>query len=218
MARLNIDRNKLDHPEHFDDEIREFKHSERYVPTALEQILFELSGHRCTICSAPWLEVHHIDELSEGGETSYENLIVLCPNCHTRVHQSGVPSKSELRHYKLKQEVAHELPILSRLSAREKEIISHVASLAPEDQVVFSEKFHQTIAASTHEQAVLECRKALGLIHLQESGMIGVEESLCVMLSDGAEVSVNLNIRFSGKGIKWLRYLQGTGRVPTTDS
>lgn len=83
MTRPLIDRQSLDHPEHFDDEIREYKSNARYKPTALEQLLFEMAGHRCTICDAPWLEINHITELAEGGKTEYDNLIVLCPNCHT---------------------------------------------------------------------------------------------------------------------------------------
>ncbi len=34
----------------------------------------------------PYLEVHHIDWLSKGGEDSTDNTVALCPNCHTRMH------------------------------------------------------------------------------------------------------------------------------------
>jgi 5-methylcytosine-specific restriction endonuclease McrA len=34
----------------------------------------------------PYLEVHHIVPLSEGGEDSIENVIALCPNCHRKRH------------------------------------------------------------------------------------------------------------------------------------
>jgi hypothetical protein len=34
----------------------------------------------------PFLEVHHIDYLSKGGEDRIENVIAICPNCHRRVH------------------------------------------------------------------------------------------------------------------------------------
>jgi 5-methylcytosine-specific restriction endonuclease McrA len=34
----------------------------------------------------PYLHVHHIQELSEGGEDAPENVACLCPNCHYRVH------------------------------------------------------------------------------------------------------------------------------------
>lgn len=34
----------------------------------------------------PFLEVHHINWLSRGGQDTIENTVALCPNCHRRVH------------------------------------------------------------------------------------------------------------------------------------
>ncbi|HDY7447493.1 TPA: HNH endonuclease [Vibrio vulnificus] len=34
----------------------------------------------------PYLEVHHIIPLSQGGLDSLENVISLCPNCHRKIH------------------------------------------------------------------------------------------------------------------------------------
>lgn len=34
----------------------------------------------------PYLEVHHIDWLSKGGQDTIENAIALCPNCHRKIH------------------------------------------------------------------------------------------------------------------------------------
>ena len=213
MAKIDLNRNKLDHPEHFDDEIREYRDSSRYVPTPLEQLLFELSGHRCTICSAPWMEIHHIEELSEGGNTEFDNLIVLCPNCHTRVHCEKTPTKTELKHYKLKQVIAYELPVISRLSTAEKELIIELAGLPSHDQITFSKAYSNTIKAPSQEHAVKTMREEVGLFHLQENGMITVEQGLCVTRSDGNSVAVILNVRFTGKGVKWIRYLQATDRL-----
>jgi hypothetical protein len=39
---------------------------------------------KCT--GLPYLEVHHIQPLSEGGSDSLENTVALCPNCHKRRH------------------------------------------------------------------------------------------------------------------------------------
>lgn len=38
----------------------------------------------------PFLEVHHIIALSDGGEDSLENTVALCPNCHRKVHALGL--------------------------------------------------------------------------------------------------------------------------------
>lgn len=34
----------------------------------------------------PYLEVHHIERLADGGEDTVENAIALCPNCHRKAH------------------------------------------------------------------------------------------------------------------------------------
>ena len=34
----------------------------------------------------PFLEIHHIDWLSKGGEDSLSNTVALCPNCHRKMH------------------------------------------------------------------------------------------------------------------------------------
>ena len=34
----------------------------------------------------PFLEVHHIKELANGGSDSFDNVIALCPNCHRKIH------------------------------------------------------------------------------------------------------------------------------------
>lgn len=41
----------------------------------------------------PYLEVHHIKPLSEGGSDTISNTIALCPNCHRRCHNSSDKAK-----------------------------------------------------------------------------------------------------------------------------
>jgi len=36
----------------------------------------------------PFLEVHHIVRLADGGPDTIENAVALCPNCHRRAHHS----------------------------------------------------------------------------------------------------------------------------------
>ena len=35
---------------------------------------------------SPYLEVHHVIWLAQGGEDAVENAIAVCPNCHRREH------------------------------------------------------------------------------------------------------------------------------------
>jgi len=41
----------------------------------------------------PYLEVHHVEWLANGGEDSVENAIALCPNCHREAHYGNLQLK-----------------------------------------------------------------------------------------------------------------------------
>jgi hypothetical protein len=214
MTKPLLSRSEYGPPEHFDDKIRAYQSEARNIPTPLENLLFELAGHSCSICRAPWLEVHHIEELGEGGRTEYANLIVLCPNCHTRVHATGVPSKQELMNYKSKQEIAYELPVLAKLTLEENAFVAELSAKTVEDQLIYSKRIHREVPATSQDEAVEKMRKDVGFLQLQESGMVAVDLETPVTLDSGMVVSVALRVRLTGKGVKWLRYLQDTGRVP----
>lgn len=58
--------------------------------------VLSLAGGKCQSClrdapfkredGRPYLEVHHVRWLSNGGEDTVENAIALCPNCHREAH------------------------------------------------------------------------------------------------------------------------------------
>jgi 5-methylcytosine-specific restriction protein A len=50
----------------------------------------------------PFLEVHHIEWLAQGGEDSIANTVALCPNCHRKMHALNHPSDIQ----KLRNELA----------------------------------------------------------------------------------------------------------------
>ena len=64
-------------------------------PYVVAEVLSRANG-KCQSCKSdapflkvdgtPFLEVHHIEWLSNGGEDSVENAIALCPNCHRQAH------------------------------------------------------------------------------------------------------------------------------------
>jgi hypothetical protein len=69
-------------------------------PDVVAQKLYEANG-RCQRChqlapfirnidNTPYLEVHHIDRLADGGDDTLENTIALCPNCHRRYHYGSI--------------------------------------------------------------------------------------------------------------------------------
>lgn len=44
----------------------------------------------------PFLETHHIEWLSNGGEDTIENTVALCPNCHRKMHIVGSDQDKDL--------------------------------------------------------------------------------------------------------------------------
>ena len=49
----------------------------------------ERAGHRCEECGTPYgLQVHHIDYRRLGREAAHD-LMVLCRECHKRMHGCG---------------------------------------------------------------------------------------------------------------------------------
>ena len=81
----------LDAPELIEVTTRVYKRS----PYVVAEVLSRANG-KCQSCKSdapflkvdgtPFLEVHHIEWLSNGGEDSVENAIALCPNCHRQAH------------------------------------------------------------------------------------------------------------------------------------
>jgi hypothetical protein len=63
------------------------------IPADLADKLMVKCNRRCCICRRfrpTKLQVHHIEERSQGGSNHEDNLIVVCLSCHTDVH-SKVP-------------------------------------------------------------------------------------------------------------------------------
>ncbi|WP_159236282.1 HNH endonuclease [Raoultella terrigena] len=68
-------------------------------PYVVAEVLLRANG-KCQSClrdapflkgdGTPFLEVHHIEWLSKGGEDSVENAIALCPNCHRQAHYGAL--------------------------------------------------------------------------------------------------------------------------------
>lgn len=57
---------------------------------------------RCDLCKEPapfsskagdpYLEVHHVEWLANGGADTIDNTVALCPNCHRKMHIVGAPN------------------------------------------------------------------------------------------------------------------------------
>ena len=58
----------------------------RYIKQKISKLVRKIHFFECAWCGTKLTERHHIKEFSAGGEHKEENLILLCPNCHTEVH------------------------------------------------------------------------------------------------------------------------------------
>ncbi|MDP3370839.1 MAG: HNH endonuclease signature motif containing protein [Brevundimonas sp.] len=73
----------------------------RYVrdPNVIVWVL-EAANGRCEVCEqpapfaredgSPYLEVHHVRPLAEGGPDTVDNAVAACPNCHRALHYSSM--------------------------------------------------------------------------------------------------------------------------------
>lgn len=59
------------------------------IPKRIQKIKTQESNGVCEICGCnvfPILEFHHIKMVSDGGSNDYENIKLICPNCHSLIH------------------------------------------------------------------------------------------------------------------------------------
>jgi hypothetical protein len=64
------------------------------ISDRLRRMMLEESRNRCCICHEYGeVDVHHMVPQAEGGQTIYDNLIVVCPSCHRMCHASCLPAR-----------------------------------------------------------------------------------------------------------------------------
>jgi HNH endonuclease len=80
-----------------------------HISTEVKRAVLVEAGHRCAIptCRATTTEVAHIVPWAETQDNSFENLLALCPNCHTRFDQKKEIDRVSVKMYK------HNLGILN---------------------------------------------------------------------------------------------------------
>lgn len=72
------------------------------IPTEVKRAVLVEAGHRCAIssCRATTTEIAHIEPWAETKDHSFDNLIALCPNCHTRYDAKKEIDLKAMRMYK----------------------------------------------------------------------------------------------------------------------
>lgn len=90
------------------------KENSRYIVKSEKDKVDKSSNFKCAWCGVNLMERHHIEPYSEGGRNVSENLILLCSNCHTLVHQGKISAEELLqRRKKLSGEIDRSSGILS---------------------------------------------------------------------------------------------------------
>ena len=84
----------------------------RSTETMVKRLISYNNG-QCELCgqpapfqrkdNTPYLEAHYVKWLSKGGSPTIDNLVVLCPNCHSRVHELNDPEDTR----KLQEIIKH---------------------------------------------------------------------------------------------------------------
>lgn len=73
----------------------------KVVPLPVQRRLRKEAGYGCVKCGHPIYEYHHIIEYSKESHNRSEDMIILCPNCHSEA-TAGVMSEDEQRKFKEK--------------------------------------------------------------------------------------------------------------------
>lgn len=143
------------------------------IPMEIKRKVLVEAGHRCAIptCRFPTTEIAHINPWAEVKEHFYDNLIALCPNCHTRADKGEIDKKS-LKIYK---------KILQRLTDRyERFELNVLNELQKNRQVIMAGNMLLLIKNLIDEK----------LINIQGGGVIieGIPNNVIISLTnDGLE-------------------------------
>jgi hypothetical protein len=147
------------------------------IPAALERSLMIEAGYRCAVCKTPEpLQIEHIIEWARVREHEFENMIVLCANCHARKKNTSDPrhiNRASL------QRIKSSLMLLNgRYSDLERRII---------------DAFHEQLAANPEATPSILIPERLDLLAsvplASEDSQIGVRMRVCRYGQDRAHPS-----------------------------
>ncbi|MFB6578537.1 HNH endonuclease [Streptomyces sp. NPDC056402] len=100
------------------------------VPAALKRAVLEEAGYMCAIptCRHTTTEIAHIEPWARVKEHTFENLIALCPNCHTRFDQKREIPKASILRFKANLSV-----INARFGPMERQVLEAAADQPGQD-------------------------------------------------------------------------------------
>jgi len=102
QCKLHIEYNKFDSQKMINPNIRNWQYSKglQYGFENIKSYIRSRDNYTCQICNKNVgnirNEVHHIIPKSKGGSNRPDNLILLCPDCHKKVHTGKATCSSKL--------------------------------------------------------------------------------------------------------------------------
>jgi 5-methylcytosine-specific restriction endonuclease McrA len=83
------------------------QHKDRELFAELRKTYLQELGQTCYICGQKkeFMEIHHKKPLGNGGTNLLDNCVLLCSDCHFRLHKKGNPVKrlETMRKYQEKE-------------------------------------------------------------------------------------------------------------------
>lgn len=91
------------------------------IPKAVRDKVLVDAMHRCCLCPEHHdiIDLHHLEQISEGGPNTEDNLMAICPTCHAKIHRiRNRYTPDQLRMYKERwvQLCAQGLPLDVRIA------------------------------------------------------------------------------------------------------
>jgi hypothetical protein len=144
------------------------------------------AGHRCVIptCRHPTTEIAHIVPESQSHDDSFENLIALCPNRHTRYDQKKEIDRQSIRMYKRN---------LGILNSR---------------YCDFERRVFDQIAETDQRSFMVEAGLEVLLLHAVNDGLLKRVEPSPVAIQRGEPTHHNYEVTDAGLNFV-SRYIQG---------
>jgi hypothetical protein len=123
----------------------------RNPPLPLKREVLVEAGHRCAIptCRQTTTEIAHIIPWSKVKKHEFDNLIALCPNCHTRFDNKEIDRKSMIQ-YKMNLSIVN-----SRYGDLEQRILKIFAA-NPQQEFIYIYKYLDILLMYVIEDELIE--------------------------------------------------------------
>jgi hypothetical protein len=167
------------------------------IPADLERSLMIESGYRCAVCKTTEpLQIDHIVEWSTVHEHRFENMIVLCANCHARKKNSSDPrhiNRASLRRIK-----SNLMLLNGRYSDLERRIIDEfrdalAANPAAAPSIFIPERLHLLVRYLIHDGLVVAATYESGMSMSFDDGTVLRDDNLKLTLTPkGAQFITSL--------------------------